>query len=183
MKAMIRWITLCALILVAPIASGMSATWGYAANDTALTATLSVNEGGVYSSTIFSLVFVDGATGTYTATATTDPGFASFVSYLQNGVNGTVTLTLTGTSSGRTGSLSGIETAVFSFPLPENITGITMTVNQLAIASPGDDWNGDGVWTDVHMDVSLTAVPEPSSFFLLVVGLSAIGLRRSLKRK
>jgi len=182
MKAMIRWITLCALILVAPIASGIAFQWGYAGlqMDTACTVTLSINEGGVYSSAIFNLVLANGNTGTYTANAITDPGFADFVSHLQNGVNGNVSLVLTGNNSGKTGSAADLETAVFTFPLPENITGITMTVTTFTLINA---YNGGHGWTEGDINVTFAAVPEPSSLFLLVVGLSAIGLRRPPKRK
>jgi len=170
MKAMIRWMTLCALILVAPIASGMVWEWGRNDIDDSFTATLTIDEGGVYYAPIFNLVFVSGTTGTYTANAITDPEFAAFVSHLQNGVSGTVVLTLTGNSSNLSTHGSDPETVAFSYPLPENITGITMTVNEFTLIH-------DGNWTQGHCDVSFTAVPEPSSFFLSAVGVVSNQLR------
>ncbi len=119
---------------------------------------------------------------TYTATAA-DPHFAPVVERLTNGINGLVTL--------RFGTGGNIFAESFYFPSagynPPNgidlegwtIDSITQTIDALTINTPGDNWNGDGIWTDMTATMTVriygtaAAVPEPATAAL--VGLGALG--------
>ena len=56
------------------------------------------------------------------------------------------------------------------------------------MASPGSNPNGDGNWTDYNFDVRLdvvgvSAVPEPSSIVMMLVGLVVVSLARIRGRR
>lgn len=56
------------------------------------------------------------------------------------------------------------------------------------ISSPGSNPNGNGIWTDYYFDVRLdvfgvSPVPEPSSFGLLLTGLTVVSLTQRRRRR
>jgi PEP-CTERM motif len=64
------------------------------------------------------------------------------------------------------------------------IGSIGLHVDSLTISSPGSNPNGDGIWTDVFFEGTVTvyAVPEPSSLGLLGIFLGCVISRRIVKR-
>ncbi|MBC8096064.1 MAG: PEP-CTERM sorting domain-containing protein [Akkermansiaceae bacterium] len=126
---------------------------------------------------------------TFSLTAQSDPEFGAFVQRLTNGRNDMIAFADSfGGLSGQNESLffsqriagsNGIDLRGFQ------IGSIALRVDSLTIASPGSNPNGDGNWTDVFFEGTITvhAVPEPSSGALIgVAGLLLLNQKRCPKR-
>lgn len=182
MKAKVCLFMACVSFAASTVFS-MSVEWSVSAVVTAYNVQVHIWENGSYVAQIFNLAMDNSSSGqSFTATAS-DPGFANFVTHLKNGVNGYVEITMTGVGNGDDASYGLLESQVFSSPLPENITGITMKVNTFTLVSPGLNENHNGQWTDGSWNITLLAVPEPNSILLFAVGLSILAVRRRPLRK
>ena len=70
-----------------------------------------------------------------------------------------------------------------------SISRIELHLDELTVDSPGDDPNGDGIWTDYSDEVTITfhgermgdVIPEPATLSLL--GFGALALVRRRRRK
>lgn len=144
------------------------------------------------------VISVDDVGTTFTATQSTDSSFNKFVSNLTNGLtNNSTSPEIVYVSTFNYPDLGG-----FILLLNEsdfvgggridlkgfNIDSINLTVNSLEFSSPGNDPNGDGIWTNVIYNGIFTingspiSVPEPGLLpaLLAATTLSAGSL---LKRK
>lgn len=69
------------------------------------------------------------------------------------------------------------------------ITSIDLVIDTLSFDTPGSDPNGDSLWTDVTFGATFVvngnpaAVPEPTTSFMLGIGLLCTIVYRSVKRK
>lgn len=107
----------------------------------------------------------------YTVTSANNPNFAQITSLLTNGVSDTVFFGVTGSLS--TGVATGVSESAFTLDDdPTDFQGsiidsLTITVNSFEPNIPGQDPNGDGIWTDYAAEYTLSVqgrpVPEPSN--------------------
>ncbi len=102
--------------------------------------------------------------------------FAEFASHLTDGVDDQIEFDIQIGPGG--GGQCAAESVLFGAGRPNGIdfegctvTGISLTVNSLTIASPGSDPLGDGVWTDYELDATMTVIPEPATLTLLALGV------------
>jgi hypothetical protein len=56
------------------------------------------------------------------------------------------------------------------------IDEVTLTLDALTLDTPGSDPNGDGLWTDITAEITVTVIPEPGT--LLLLGLGGLALMR-----
>jgi hypothetical protein len=123
---------------------------------------------------------------TLTATAQSDSDFPGFVGLLRNGVNDIAMFgglnPFTGAGQYENGfwkqrppGNNGIDLRGFS------VGRITLTIDSLSINSPGENPNGDGLWTDFAFYGTVrvyTQVPEPTTLSLVVGSLLAAAIAR-----
>lgn len=107
------------------------------------------------------------------ATASNDPDFNNIVTRLTNGIKDDVFFYTT-IDSGFAGTTTS-EANAFSLRTVDfkkfEINSIDLVISSLTIVSPGEDPNGDGIWTDSIYDVEIVIngeakpiiVPEPTS--------------------
>ncbi len=116
---------------------------------------------------------------TVSLSSSTTAGFDFFSSLLTNGKNDAI-IVLISCGGGSASGCGWYESTSFqkfvNSPYPDfhgyEITRIDLTINNLAISSPGSNPNGDGIWTDYSLDGTFTVygVPEPTTLFLLGLG-------------
>ncbi|WP_052672331.1 PEP-CTERM sorting domain-containing protein [Aliterella atlantica] len=127
----------------------------------------------------------------YTVTTATNPNFSEITALLTDGVSDTIFFGVTGFPSG-TGVATGVGESAFTFNNATDFQGaiidsLTITIDSFAPDSPGQNPNGDGIWTDYSAKYSLSVqgrpVPEPDTS--LGLGIAAgfgILFARKLKR-
>ncbi|MBW8042156.1 MAG: PEP-CTERM sorting domain-containing protein [Planctomycetes bacterium] len=119
---------------------------------------------------------------TFTQSAVTSPNFNVFASLLTSGTDDFLMIwrsfpDIVGVGAG-TGKLENrwlnkfIQTESVDF-YGWQVTEISLTVNSLTIDTPGNNPNGDGIWTDYAYDITFTihGIPEPATLFLLAFGM------------
>jgi hypothetical protein len=164
------------LILTAPAASA-DLVWQWGKNEVVPACNLLVyiEEDGVPSLSIFNMVLDNSSSEQSFTASSADPGFSDFVSHLTNGVNGSLVFSLKSTATGAQVGGAFTETEAFGIiPQGAQINGISLTINQFTLDSPGTDPNHNGLWTDGSCDFTMGVVPEPNSLFLLAIGLIVI---------
>lgn len=65
-----------------------------------------------------------------------------------------------------------------------DIYSLSLTVNNLIFDTPGNDYNGDGIWTDVTFDatINVNTIPLPAAVWLFGSGLiGLVGVARCKK--
>lgn len=126
----------------------------------------------------------------YTVTAANNPNFNAITALLTNGVSDTVFFGVSGFPPG-TGVASGVFESAFTFNDATDFQGsiidsLTITVDSFTPDSPGQDPNGDGIWTDYSAKYSLSVqgkpVPEPSDSLGLVTA-AGIGVLLAKTRR
>ncbi len=132
------------------------------------------------------LVGMSDVGSTFVASSSSDPDFTRFVSIFTNGTDDGLSF-----YAGFGGGFSFGEARLESSWLGDQVTEepdlsgyvieqITLTVNSLALDSPGTNPNRDGIWTDISADCTFTfyGIPEPSPLILLALGSSPLSRRR-----
>ena len=103
-------------------------------------------------------------------------GFDKLASILTNGTNDIIMFTI---GSGGVGRYEErIVNKFIDSPWVDfygyEISEVILTINDYTLNSPGHNPNGDGNWTDIHLDLTFSVygepVPEPCSIFLLSMG-------------
>jgi len=121
------------------------------------------------------------------------PTFDVLVRLLTNGVNDQFSWSISGSMGG---SSSGLSEAAYFAGSQGTANGIDFagsTIDRIEfsvvnkIASPGNDLNHDGIWTDWNFDLSMniygtSAVPEPSNIALMLTALATVPLIRRRNR-
>lgn len=113
-------------------------------------------------------------------TASSEPGYANFVSRLTDGVNQAIAGGAYVFPGGGGSSHGSLESKLLTTPPPGwngidlhgyPITGIRLTLNQISL-----DANADSNWTNYSWDDTLTiyTVPEPSTFAVAALGAAAL---------
>ncbi len=113
------------------------------------------------------------------------PQFETFTDAMMDGQDELIRFTLNGRSTGNSESvwltlwnsmsMNGIDLQGF------DISRIDMRVDSLVLTTPGRDWNGNGIWTDISLDAEFliyAQVPEPTTFTLLGFGSLALVMVR-----
>ena len=154
---------------------------------------------GYTSSNILLTTLAPSDTGTTFVDTPSDPGFNNFVSYLTNGVNDTLVVSLINplnSSQFGTVPIDGFKLDFFGGSSLLNIgeiTNVCLRVNNLVIEIPGLNLNQNGTNTDITGDIRMSIntyssdsgpvfllngdgsriaiVPEPDAFVLVAAGL------------
>lgn len=128
---------------------------------------------------------------TFTVTQNNDPNFNDFAALLTNGKVNKVTLSFGSGTRGsdelfltKSGRLFGQNMGFFG----TTIDSVSLRIDSLTLNSPGDNPNGNGVWTDYSFNgvaiVEGEPVPEPiSAIGTLAFGLVVIGFARLRQQK
>jgi len=117
-------------------------------------------------------------TGTTFVSTPSDPGFNNFVGYLTNGINDSVIISLDNNpGSNRLGWLFS-KTDLFggsSLTTLGAISNVSLKVNELTVAIPGNDWNHNGTNTDVTADMQVSINTYPDSGTVVFLPSSSSG--------
>jgi hypothetical protein len=143
--------------------------------------------------TVFDVV-VGSANAGQTFSLSSGPVFEAAVSYLTNGVNGTVGHFYSFDINDPGGNGAAVNESLFFFGDPTGsgrvdfagfeITSLELRIDEIIFSSPGTNPSGDGLWTDFNIRSTLTvngqpaAVPEPATLCLMGLGLAGIYARR-----
>jgi len=158
--------------------------WGIPANVFTGVSYVGSTEGVLLTAELFSIGSPDSAT-TFDVGST----FDILVRLLTNGVNDQLGWTISGSMGGVS---TGMSEAAYFAGSPGVVNGIDFsrsTIDRIdfsvinRIASPGNDLNHDGIWTDWKFDLSMSvygtsAVPEPSNILLVLAALAALTFTR-----
>ena len=229
MKTAIRWFTSFVLFAMFLVTSAICSAGSLTSLDLQwqalfqpviapppLNLSLYIMDNGNTSSQIMITAVSPSDTGTTFVSTPNDPGFSNFVGYLTNGINDSVIISLANNSgSFQFGSLWS-KTDLFggsSLTTLGAISNVSLKVNELTVAIPGNDWNHNGTNTDVTADMQVSintypdsgtvvflpsgsggsgggsggsgsmVAPEPNTLFLLATGLAVLAFPLWKKRK
>ena len=177
---------------------------------------LYIMDNGNTSSQIMVTAISPSDTGTTFVSTPKDPGFSNFIGYLTNGINDSVIISLANNSGSQQFGALLSKTDLFggsSLTTLGAISNVSLKVNELAVAIPGNDWNHNGTNTDVTADMQVSVntysdsgpvvflpsgsggsgggsggsgsmiAPEPNTLCLLATGLVALAFPLWKKRK
>lgn len=126
----------------------------------------------------------------FTINSSNNSNFGQIVSLLTNGVTENIYFEVTGELG--LGSSIGTSESSLTFNNANDFQGfvtdtVTITVNSLDITIPGQNPNGDGIWTDFNAKYTLTvesrAVPESSALIGSGIALGFVFLLANKRRQ